>query len=160
MFPLLPASVCIVYGAQGEGWKAVVGDLSCPPRMAGGLHWLANYVMLSRAEDISGLLLLRGTTREALEKGAPQYLIDEIDRLRNLEKKSTALLQQALKESKILPPELLTLFDHSAANSQANRHLQMMSASKPKAAHSYAQSDAGSDTNAKSRKLAHSENGE
>ena len=80
MFALLPASVCIVYGAQGEGWKAVVGDIACPPKMSVTMYWGANYVILSRADDLQGLLLLRNTTRAALEKGPPQYLLDEIDR--------------------------------------------------------------------------------
>jgi len=93
MFPLLPASVCIVYGAQGEGWPAVVGDLCCPPGMSSLVHWVANYVILSRAETLDGLLLLTNTTRANLERGAPQYLLNEIDRLLALEKKKHTVVR-------------------------------------------------------------------
>ena len=60
--------------------------------MSDTLYWVANYVIISRADDLNGLLLLRNTTRAALEKGPPQYLLQEIDRLLALERKSTHAL--------------------------------------------------------------------
>ena len=55
-FAVLPASTRIVYAAQGETWDAVVADLQRPPRMQGSVHWLACYVMLSRARTLEGFL--------------------------------------------------------------------------------------------------------
>ena len=80
-FPLVPADTRIVYGAQGEGFPATVLDMALPPGMKAEVHWLANYVMLSRATSIDGLLILRLASRAQLTAGAPQYLKDEIDRL-------------------------------------------------------------------------------
>ena len=42
--------------------------------------------MLSRARTLEGLLILRPATFEELNRGAPQYLLDEVDRLLSLEK--------------------------------------------------------------------------
>ena len=56
-----------------------------PPNMDTAMHWLACYVMLSRARSIEGLLLLRPATRVELSAKPPQYLLDELDRLLALE---------------------------------------------------------------------------
>ena len=75
------------------------GDATAlPPGMKPEVHWLANYVMLSRATSIEGLLILRLATREQLTVGAPQYLKDEIDRLLTLEKKSVQQLRARLSK--------------------------------------------------------------
>ncbi|CAE7035535.1 PIF1 [Symbiodinium sp. CCMP2592] len=118
MFPLLPANCSVVYGAQGETATAVLADLACPPRMAPELHWLACYVMLSRATSLQGLLLLRNASREELERGAPSFIVDEIDRLLALERSSAQRLRQQLEKSKAIPPEILELFTDSLAARQ------------------------------------------
>ena len=126
MLPLVPASVCIVYGAQAEGWPAVVADLERPPHMSPETHWLANYVILSRAFDIDGLLLLRNTTRASLEAGAPQYLLDEINRLLQLERQSTALVSQELEKIPHLPVEIKNMFLPNSAETQKQLHAELM----------------------------------
>ena len=70
-FPLAPADTRIVYGAQGKGFNATVLDMALPPGMKSEVHWLVNYVMLSRATSIDGLLILRLASREQLTTGAP-----------------------------------------------------------------------------------------
>ena len=85
-FPVFDASVRIVYGAQGEDFKAVVADLERPHDMSADLFWLACYVMISRAQSLDGLLFTRLCARTALERGAPKYLLNEVDRLLEIEK--------------------------------------------------------------------------
>ena len=46
------------------------------------VHWL---VMLSRARTLDGILLLHNAAKADLERGPPQYLVHEIDRLVQLE---------------------------------------------------------------------------
>ena len=59
-------------------------------------HWLANYVMLSRATSMDGLLILRRCQRRQLTTGAPQFLVDELERLCKLERASTFKLKARL----------------------------------------------------------------
>ena len=94
--PVVPAGTRIVYGAQCEGFNACIADMAQPPGMKPEVHWLANYVMLSRATSLDGLLILRLVTRAQLTVGAPQYLKDEIDRLLQLEKQSIQQLRARL----------------------------------------------------------------
>ena len=70
----------IVYAAQGEGLEAKIPDMAKPMGMDPETHWLANCVMLSRVKSLDGLLILRLCSRKSLTTGAPQYLVDEIDR--------------------------------------------------------------------------------
>ncbi len=72
-FPIEPADVCIVYGAQGQSWDAVIADMERAPRWSEDDHWLSCYVMISRARALDGLLLLRLATREELNRGVPAY---------------------------------------------------------------------------------------
>ena len=65
------------------------------------IHWLANYVMLSRATSLDALLILRLCTRDELTAGAPRFLLKEVDRLLAVEKKSWAKLQKCLE--RLLP---------------------------------------------------------
>ena len=74
---MVPASVRTVYAAQGESWYAVIADMKKPPRMSPDLHWLACYVMISRARTMEGLLLLRLPQREELNQGAPPHLMSD-----------------------------------------------------------------------------------
>lgn len=80
-FPVLPGDMCIVYGAQGETFDAVLLDMQRPPRMELGIHWLACYVMISRATSINELLVPRSASYAELNSPPPRKLLDEIDRL-------------------------------------------------------------------------------
>ena len=92
----MPADCRIVYNAQGEGFDAAVLDMALPPGMKPEIHWLANYVMLSRVRSIDGLLILRLASREQLTIGAPDYLKEEAARLAALEKNSLRELRARL----------------------------------------------------------------
>ena len=110
-FPVFDASVRIVYGAQGEYFKAVVADLKRPHDMSEDLFWLACYVMISRAQSLDGLLFTRLCARTALEKGAPKYFLDEVNRLLEIEKISKDRLKAYLqKQCRDLPTDILNLF--------------------------------------------------
>ena len=80
-FAVAPADARIVYQAQGETYKAVIADMQRPPRMEMATHWLACYVMMSRATSLAGFLILRPASRAELDKRPPQYLVGELDRL-------------------------------------------------------------------------------
>ena len=118
-FAVVPASARVSYGAQGEQWDAVVGDLRRPPRMSSDLLWLSNYVIISRARSLEGLLFTRLCEKEELEQGAPRYLVEEVERLLQLERHSTIALLGYLKETKVtLPPDILRLFDPLALEAE------------------------------------------
>ena len=106
-FRVVPADSRIVYAAQGEGFEAYIPDLARPPGMSKEVHWLANYVMLSRGTSLDAMLILRLCSREELTTGAPAYLQREIDRLLALEAKSWTDLQRRLTAlSKELPADV------------------------------------------------------
>ena len=108
---MIPADTRVVYGAQGETMLAVQVDMKRPPRMIPTTHWLACYVMLSRATSIQGLLILRPATFEELSCPPPQYLVDEIGRLLNLERSGTAALWTYLQSLPFkLPSSIRSLF--------------------------------------------------
>ena len=65
---VVPADTRIVYAAQGAQFNATVADMERPPRMDMDTHWLSCYVMLSRATDIDGLLILRAAMRKELSR--------------------------------------------------------------------------------------------
>ena len=65
-FALMPADTVTVYTAQGSSEQAVIADMQRPPNLDGAKHWLACYVMLSRATALEGLLVLRPATRAEL----------------------------------------------------------------------------------------------
>ena len=69
--------------------------------MSKEVHWLANYVMLSRGATLESLLILRLCSRDALTTGAPAFLRDEVARLEELQQTSWAALQRRLTE--VLP---------------------------------------------------------
>ena len=58
-FMAVPAAVRTVHISQGEEWDAVVGDCSEAPKSTLAEQWLANYVILSRANTLEGLVLIR-----------------------------------------------------------------------------------------------------
>ena len=72
--------------------------------MSKEVHWLANYVMLSRGESLESMLIWRLCTREELTTGAPAFLRNEIDRLLLLEHRSWGKLRARLAAVSPLPP--------------------------------------------------------
>eukprot|EP00973_Karenia_brevis_P042554 5892242-Karenia_brevis.AAC.1 len=84
----MPADTITVYAAQGSTYDAVVADMQRPPNLELAKYWLACYVVLSRARSLEGFLVLRPATRTELSARPPQYLLDELDRLLQLEEKS------------------------------------------------------------------------
>lgn len=125
-FPVLPSTARVVYAAQGETWPAVIADLACPAKMSPEVHWLANYVMLSRATSLDGILLLRNAERHELERGPPTYLIQELDRLRGLEADCLQHLRERLVAFPHVPDEILQLFESSTAATQLASHQRIM----------------------------------
>ena len=118
---MLPASTRIVYAAQGENWDAVEADLAKPPHMTSSIHWLSCYVMISRARSLERFLALRLAERAELEEGAPQYLLDEIDRLLQLEAAGTSKLRDFLQSVRhVIPHDVLQLFDDDAEQRERN----------------------------------------
>lgn len=119
-FTVVSASARIVYSAQGEQYDATLPDLAVPPGMQPGVHWLACYVMLSRATSLDGLLILRLATREQLSAGPPAYLREAVDRLLVLERQSAATLHTQLRAyHNVLPSEILNLFSEEAVDGEA-----------------------------------------
>ena len=59
----MPADTVIVYIAQGSSERAVIADMQRPPNLDNAKHWLACYVMLSRATALEAFLVLRPATR-------------------------------------------------------------------------------------------------
>ena len=93
----LPADTITVYAAQGGTYDAVVADMQRPPHLELSKHWLACYVMLSRARSLDGFLILRPATRKELSARPPQYLLDELHRLEQWETSSLAELFSHIK---------------------------------------------------------------
>ena len=84
-------------------------------------HWLACYVMLSRATTIDGLLILRAAMRKELSRRPPAYLVAEIDRLLALEASSTAELLRYLHSFSrwVVPEHIIALFGAKAESLEA-----------------------------------------
>ena len=93
-FHASPADTITVYAAQGGTFDAVVADMKRPPNLDGAKHWLACYVMLSRATSLDGFLVLRPATRMELSARPPKYLLDELERL---EKAGSYIFVRALE---------------------------------------------------------------
>jgi len=88
--------------------------------MSPAVHWLASYVILSRARSLEGLLLLRLASREQLSTGAPAYLVEAVDRLLALEKISSELMRTHLAQLRaVLPEDILHLFEDTAVDEEA-----------------------------------------
>ena len=78
--------------------------------------------MLSRARTLEGLLILRPATYDELNRGAPQYLLDEVDRLLELEKESTEDLKKYIENLPCqVPSEILELFRDNAESEELRR---------------------------------------
>jgi hypothetical protein len=91
-FLVTPSDTLTVYAAQGGSFDAVVADMQRPPNFDVAKHWLACYVMLSRARSLEAFLILRPATRKELSARPPKYLLDELDRLLRHETTSHQLL--------------------------------------------------------------------
>ena len=116
---LTPADTVTVYAAQGGTYRAVVADMQRPPSLGIANHWLACYVMISRAQSIDGFLVLRPATRKDLSSRPPQYLLDELDRLLQLERSSHEELQRYLESLPLdLPAEIVNLLRVESAMEQ------------------------------------------
>jgi len=96
--PLISATTKIVYGAQGETWKAVIGDLQIPPRMDPYTFWLCIYVVITRATSLEGLLLLRLPSRDSLSAGPPKHLQNEMKKLTKMGDKTIKKLKHELRK--------------------------------------------------------------
>ena len=90
-FSATPADTITVYAAQGGTFHAVIADMHRPPSENFAKHWLACYVMMSRARSMDGFLVLRPATRAELETRPPQYLLDELQRLHEADELSCTL---------------------------------------------------------------------
>ena len=119
-FAVLCADSLTVYQAQGESFDAVIADMERPPKMDADTHWLACYVMLSRARTVDGLLILRPAKRAELSRRPPSYLVREIDRLLDLEKGTTERLHAYISSLPrgLVPDAVLTLFVPNAEAKQ------------------------------------------
>ena len=122
-FALLPSDTKVVHGAQGDTYGAVVADMPRPPHMDPDTHWLACYVMISRATSLEGFLVLRPAAKADLDRTPPRYLLDEVDRLLGLEKTCTRRLAKYVRslQGKV-PPEVLALF---ASDAEENERRQV-----------------------------------
>ena len=85
---IMPAGTITVYAAQGGAFKAIIADMQRPPDLGAAKHWLACYVMLSRAKTLKGLLLLRMPTMQELNAGPPKQVFHEIHRLLDMERQT------------------------------------------------------------------------
>ena len=116
---MTPADTVTVYAAQGSTYDAVIVDMQRPPRLNLAKHWLACYVMISRATSLGGFLVLRPATRKELSSKPPQYLIDELDRLLRLEDKSYQELIAYIDSLEIeIPSAIQEILDPQAARRQ------------------------------------------
>ena len=121
-FLATPADTITVYAAQGSTFDAVVADMQRPPRLDASKHWLACYVMLSRARSLEGFLVLRPATRAELSARPPQYLVDELERLQRLENTSLHELVDYINSLPMeTPANILELFDKDAAAAECRR---------------------------------------
>ena len=121
-FMISPADTMTVYAAQGSTFEAVVADMQRPPNLDSCKHWLACYVMLSRAKSLEGLLVLRPATRSELGARPPQYLLDELDRLLELEQTSLQQLEDYIKALPIdIPGNILEILRPEAGVEQQSK---------------------------------------
>ena len=92
-----PSAVRTVHISQAEEWDAVVGDCSETPRSTLAEQWLANYVILSRAKTLEGLLLLRLPPRNFFSVGAPAHNVEELELLHEVEVASQKRLSDYIR---------------------------------------------------------------
>ena len=121
-FLATPADTITVYSAQGSTFDAVIADMQRPPNLDMDKHWLACYVMLSRATTLEGFLVLRLAKREELSHKPPKYLLDELDRLMKAEEKSLQELIDYINSLPMKVPAAITkLLQPAAIDEEAAR---------------------------------------
>ena len=121
-FLVTPADTVTVYAAQGGTYDAVIVDMQRPPNLDLAKHWLACYVMLSRARSFGGFLVLRPATRKELSTRPPKYLLEELERLLKLEKTSHKDLVDYIESlSMVVPAVIHDLLDVAAATKQVQQ---------------------------------------
>jgi len=121
-FLVTPADTVTVYAAQGSTYDAVVADMERPPNWNLGQHWLACYVMISRARGVNGFLVLRPAKRSELSAGPPSYLLEELKRLTLLETASHQELVDYISSLSISVPEKIQgVLDIDAPAKEADR---------------------------------------
>ena len=98
----------LVFAAQGSSYDAVIADMKRPPNLDLGCHWLACYVMLSRARSLDGFFVLRPASRQELAAKLPQYLFDEMERLERLDVSSLDELTDYIGKLPMDVPEEVT----------------------------------------------------
>jgi hypothetical protein len=121
-FLATPGDTKTVYAAQGSTFDAVIADMQRPPNLDTAKHWLACYVMMSRARSLEGFLVLRPATRKELSARPPQYLLDEIERMLRLEDRSLAELIQYINDLPTnVPAEIMEVLAVDAAALEEKR---------------------------------------
>ena len=135
-FAVMPAGTITVYAAQGSTFDTLVADMAKPPGMNPHVYWLACYVMLSRARSLDGLLVLRPASREELSGTPPQYLLDELQRLEEIEGNCLSELRAYIRKLPRVPHWILSLLDAKAPEREALkvstvRRLQAVQSSTP-----------------------------
>eukprot|EP00742_Colponemidia_sp_Colp-10_P013665 GILJ01015450.1.p1 GENE.GILJ01015450.1~~GILJ01015450.1.p1 ORF type:complete len:670 (+),score=37.93 GILJ01015450.1:1352-3361(+) len=83
--PIIPAFVLTDYKVQGKSFDNVIVDITKPP---GNRDAVGTYVCLSRARSLQGLAILRPFQRQVLMCCPPQALLDEMERLESIERKT------------------------------------------------------------------------
>ena len=142
-FLAMPADTITVYAAQGGTFPAVIADMHKPPTEQATKHWLACYVMLSRASGIDNFLVLRPATRDELSSRPPQYLLDELDRLAKAEKTSFEELMAYIDALPLDVPSAIVDLMKPAADEAQVREVQAVR-SKRSAVSAQRAADAGS----------------
>ena len=95
-FPVANADVMLDYTLQGQTVPGIMLDMLRPPRMSRDEHWLSMLVFVSRAETLENVKVLRLCEKKDLEGGPPQFLLQEIDRVKLLEENTIQRLDQKL----------------------------------------------------------------
>jgi len=99
--PVSCAAVLTAYGLQGTTVDGIFLDLKRPPGMTRDEHWMACYVLLSRARTLDQVLIYRLCRKAHLEGGPPQHIQAEKVRLRVIEKQTLEHLDRALADAKL-----------------------------------------------------------
>ena len=68
-FKVTPADTITVYAAQGGTFEAAVADMQRPLNLNIGKHWLACYVMMSRAKHVDGFSYCGQSRRRSWRRG-------------------------------------------------------------------------------------------
>ena len=95
--PLSSAHVFTDYGLQGQTVESICLDLKRPAGMSRDEHWLALFVLLSRTTTLDSVLIYRLCRREHFAGGPPDNILQELKRLKVLQRKTFERLDETLK---------------------------------------------------------------